>query len=146
MKKAKVVVKRSTVKRQGKIKKSKSVVVKVSDPTRALAIQIAHIADEHKAVDIAVLELTNLSSFTDYFIVCSGTSDRHVQSIADAIRYEVKKIGRLPLSEEGIRTGRWALIDYGEVVAHVFYAADREYYQLERLWHDAPRITIEGVS
>lgn len=110
----------------------------------ALARKIAKIADEHKALDIVTLDLKGLASFTDYFIICSGASDRQVQAIADAIHMDMKKEGRLPISEEGVRLGRWALIDYGEVVAHIFHQTDRDHYQLERLWQDAPRIGIRG--
>ncbi len=115
--------------------------------SKLLAKRVAEIASDHKANDIVVLSLSNLTSFTDYFVICSGNSDRQVSSIADAIRHEVKKTeGRLPFGEEGMSDGRWALIDYGEVVAHVFYRDVRDVYQLERLWHDAPRVKFAGVT
>lgn len=113
---------------------------------RNLAKRIATIASDHKAIDIAVLDLRKLTSFTDFFIICSGASDRQVQAIARAIHHEIKEAGRLPLGEEGIDSGRWALLDYGDVVTHVFYQEERDYYQLERLWHDAPRVTFAGVT
>jgi len=103
---------------------------------------IASVADEHKAEDIIVLDLRGLTSFTDYFVVCGGLSDRHVSSIAEAIRENVKKSGHVPLNCEGINSGNWALIDCGDVVVHVFHKNMREYYQLEKLWHDAPRIKL----
>ena len=113
---------------------------------RTLAKDIAQIADDHKAVDLAVLDLRKLTSFTDFFVICSGTSDRQVSAIADAIHYDMKKKGRAPLGEEGMRDGHWALLDYGDVVAHVFYHEVREHYQLERLWHDAPRVAFKGIN
>jgi ribosome-associated protein len=114
--------------------------------SRTLAKSIARIASDHKAVDIAVLDLRKLASFTDFFVICSGNSDRQVQAIAEAIHYELKKKGCAPLGEEGIRSGHWALIDYGDVVAHVFYRAERIHYQLEKLWFDAPRVLFKGVN
>jgi len=113
---------------------------------RTLAKNIAKIASDHKALDIAVLDLRKLTSFTDYFVICSGTSDRQVLAIADAIHHDIKKVGRMPMGEEGMRSGHWALIDYSDVVVHVFYEEMREYYQLERLWHDAPRLVFKGIN
>ena len=113
---------------------------------RNLAKKIANIASDHKAIDIVVLDLKKLTSFTDYFIICSGASDRQVKAIADSIHYDIKnESGRLPLGEEGVNSGHWALIDYGDVVAHVFYEEDREHYQLEKLWHDAAEVKLEGI-
>lgn len=113
---------------------------------RILARNIAKIASDHKAQDIVVLDLKKVTSFTDYFVICSGASDRQVLAIADAIHYDMKKIGIRPIGEEGMKDGHWALIDFGDVVAHVFYREVREYYQLERLWHDAPRLAFKGIN
>lgn len=107
---------------------------------RNVAKKIAKIADEHKAIDIVVMDLKKLTSFTDFFVVCSGASDRQVSAVADAIYNDMKEEGRAPLGEEGMRSGSWALLDYGEVVVHIFHKEVREHYQLERLWHDAVRI------
>lgn len=114
--------------------------------SRLLARKIAKIASAHKAGDIIVLDLRKLVSFTDYFVIASGGSDRHVQAIADSIHDDIRKAGRLPLGEEGMRQGHWALIDYGDVVAHIFYESDRRHYQLERLWHDATRVVFKGIN
>ncbi|MFA5811043.1 MAG: ribosome silencing factor [bacterium] len=114
--------------------------------TRTLAKEIAKIASDHKAVDIAVLDLRKLTSFTDFFVICSGTSDRQVTAIADAIHQGLKEKGRLPLGDEGTSKGRWALLDYGDVVTHIFYQAERDHYQLEKLWYDAPRISFKGIN
>lgn len=119
---------------------------KPADEQLEIAKGIASIAADHKAEEIAVLDLRGLSSFTDYFIICSGTSDRHVQAIAESIVGEMRREGRRTLGEEGVRAGRWALLDFGGIVVHVFYHADREHYQLERLWYDAPRVTLRGVT
>lgn len=124
----------------------KRVAPKKGDASLALAKQIARIASDRKAEEIVVLDLRGLSSFTDSFVICSGLSDRQVLSIAESVRDEMKRAGRLPLSEEGVRSGHWALLDYGEVVLHVFYHADRAHYQLERLWYDAPRVALRGIT
>ena len=111
--------------------------------TLDLAKKIADIADEKKAIDIQVLELKKLTSFTDYFIICSGTSDRHVQAIAAHLEASCKQAGMLPLGVEGVREGRWVLLDCADVVIHVFHEPVREFYDLERLWTDAQRIPVE---
>jgi len=115
--------------------------------TRTLAKRIAEIASEKKAVDILVLDLRKLTSFTDFFVICSGTSDRQVQAIARAIHDSLKHDHKvMPLGEEGMDSGHWALLDYGDVVTHVFYHEDRDHYQLEKLWFDAPRVAFKGVT
>lgn len=114
--------------------------------TRTLAQRIAKIASDHKAHDIVVLDLRKLTSFTDFFVICSGASDRQVGAIASAIHDEMKKHNRLPMGDEGLDSGKWALLDYGDVVTHVFYREERDYYALEKLWFDAPRIVFKGVN
>lgn len=110
--------------------------------SKNIAQAIAKIADDKKAKDIVVLDLKKLSAFTDYFVICSGTSDRQVKTIAGAIEMEMKKKDVRPLGMEGYETGHWVLVDYGDVVAHVFYDDERHYYQLEKLWADAPQLKI----
>lgn len=113
---------------------------------RTLARAIAQAASDTKAIDIVVLDLQKLTSFTDYFIICSGASDRQLSAIANAIRQSVKAKGRLPIGFEGERSSHWMVVDYGDVVAHIFHQDERDYYQIERLWADAPRITFIGVT
>ena len=84
-----------------------------------------------------------MSSIADYLLICSGTSDKQVQAIANSIEDGLKKNGTRPLSTEGIRDGRWALIDYGDVIAHIFLEPVREFYNLEGLWSEAPRIEVK---
>lgn len=108
--------------------------------SKKIAQAIAKIADDKKAKDIVVLDLKNLSAFTDYFVICSGASDRQVKTIAGAIEMELKKKDINPLGMEGYETGHWVLVDYGDVVAHVFYDDERHFYQLEKLWADAPKL------
>ena len=91
-----------------------------------------------------LLDLTREGAYTDYLLVVSGRSDRHVGAVADAVERALRDhAGRRPLSIEGHRDGQWALIDYGELVVHVFFHPVRERYDLEGLWNDAPRIPID---
>jgi len=83
-----------------------------------------------------------LSSFADYFIICSGTSDRQVQAIASSIQENLKEFGIIPLGVEGERLGKWVLMDYNDVIIHIFYEPIRLFYDIERLWSDAPRMEI----
>ena len=83
-----------------------------------------------------------ITSFTDYFIICSGNSVRQVQAIADAITGQLKTRGKRPMQIEGYTNGEWILIDYGTFVVHVFTAASRRFYDLERLWRDAERVEV----
>ncbi len=98
---------------------------------------------EKKAKDITVIELKGLSSFADYFLICSGTSNRQVQAISGAIQDKMKEAGYLPRGVEGEAAGTWILLDYYELVVHVFYAPVRVFYDLEGLWSEAPKAQIE---
>lgn len=97
---------------------------------------------QKKAKDLVVLNVKSLSSFADYFIICSGTSDRQVRAIASAIREYLKDFGILPLSIEGEKLGSWILLDYDDVIIHVFYEPVRGFYEIDRLWSDAKRLEI----
>ncbi len=100
----------------------------------------AKVALEKKAFDITILELKRVSSLTDYFLICSGRSDRQVQAIAQFIEEKMKERGVRPLGVEGMQEGRWVLMDYEDVVIHIFYEPIRLYYDLEGLWIEAPRV------
>jgi ribosome-associated protein len=100
----------------------------------------AKAALEKKAFNITILELKKASSLTDYFLICSGRSDRQVQAIAESIEEKMREKGARPLGEEGMREGRWVLMDYDDVVIHIFYDPVRRHYDLEGLWIEAPRI------
>ena len=93
---------------------------------------------DRKAYDVTVLDLRKLSSATDFFVIATGRSDTHVTAIADNLIDELKEEGVRPVGVEGLRGGRWVLVDYVDFVVHVFHPAAREFYQLERLWGDAP--------
>lgn len=95
-----------------------------------------------KALDVVVLDVRALTSFADTFIICSGRSHRQVSAIAEFIEHHLKKQGVNPLGVEGLREGHWVLMDYGDVVIHVFYEPVRIFYDLEGLWSDARRIVL----
>ncbi len=109
-------------------------------------ILCAKAALEKKALDLIILDIKEISSFADYFIICSGNSNRQVQAIASAIEINLKKKGIYPLGIEGVSEGQWILLDYDDIIIHVFYQPMREFYELERLWADAPIVTFESVQ
>ena len=104
----------------------------------------ARAALDKRATDLVVLDVRGVSSVADYFLVCSGTSATHVETIADAIRAELKREGIRPLHAEVVAESGWVLLDYGDVLMHVFLEDTRAYYALERLWGDAPAVPVEG--
>lgn len=108
--------------------------------SRDLAKTVAQAALDIKADDLVVLDLRRISSFTDFFVIASGRSDRQVQAISDHIKEEVEKKRALLLGVEGYLQGHWILMDYGSVVAHIFYEETRPFYSLEKLWGEAPRV------
>ena len=105
--------------------------------------EVVAAAEERKAYDLRVLQLGEVTSFTDYFLICSGTSGRQVQAIADAVQQTMKDERVRPLQVEGYKNGRWVLMDYGDFVVHIFDEETRTFYGLERLWSDAPDVTSE---
>lgn len=117
--------------------------LKETDLTDEVA-RAVDLARDRKARDLAVLDLRGISSATDFFVLATGTSDIHVRGIAEHIIEELKKRDVRPDHVEGLRGGRWVLIDYIDFVVHVFHPAAREFYQLERLWGDAPHLALES--
>lgn len=99
-----------------------------------------------KALDLVVLDVRNLTSVADAFIICSGQSNRQVMAIAESVQKELKKQKILPLSVEGAGEGHWVLLDYGHVIIHVFYEPVRSFYDLEGLWMDAKRVTTRSMK
>lgn len=114
--------------------------------TRQKILLAVNAALEKKAKNIVILNIKNVTSFADYTVICSGTSDRQVQSIAASIEESMKKAGALPLGIEGEKGGRWVLMDYADMVVHVFYEPVREFYDIERLWSDAPKMEVADDS
>jgi len=112
-----------------------------SKETALLAVSYAL---DKKGFDLKLFEVKELSSLTDYLLLVSGRSDRQVQAIAENIRDEFKhKHSQLPLAVEGLDDGRWVLLDYGDVMVHVFQTPVREFYDLEGLWSEAPEVELE---
>jgi ribosome-associated protein len=102
-------------------------------------------ADSRKAHHIVVLDVEPLSSVADRFLICSGTSDRQIKAIADAIREELAQQGEKPLAVEGYEQGTWILIDCADLILHIFDDETRDFYNLEHLWQAAPRIEVAGL-
>lgn len=116
---------------------------KTIDPAR-LAEIVAGLAADKKATDIVALDLRGTSGFTDVFVICTGQSDRQVKAIHDGIHQGLKKDhGLLPRRVEGVQEARWILMDYWDVVVHVFTPDTREFYRLEQLWGDVPRLELD---
>ena len=99
-------------------------------------------AESKKAAQIRVLDLHEITSFTDYFVICNGANSRQIQAITDEVSLKLKGEGRAPLNVEGYNNAEWVLMDYGDFVVHVFSEKAREYYDLERLWRQARTVEI----
>ena len=106
----------------------------------------ARAALEKKAIELVVLDLQGLSSVADYFLVCSARSTPQADTIADAVRGALRAEGVRPRHNEGSAESGWLLLDYADVVVHVFLEETREFYSLERLWGDAPLVSVEGAG
>ncbi|HSI67272.1 MAG TPA: ribosome silencing factor [Planococcus sp. (in: firmicutes)] len=111
--------------------------------TKQTLLQLAYnAAEDKKAEDIVVLNMEGISLLADYFVICSGNSDRQVQAIAKELIEQSNKAGNEVKSVEGFDSARWILVDMGDVVAHVFHKDERSYYNLERLWREAPPMEL----
>ena len=105
---------------------------------------IVKVLDDKKAEEIAVLDTTDLTVVSEYFVIATGNSSTHVKSLADDVEYELQQLGIEPEHIEGRTTG-WILLDYGSVLLHVFTRDNRDYYNLEHLWADAKQVDISGL-
>ncbi len=103
-------------------------------------------AEDKKAIDLVVLKLVEITSFADYFVICSGTSTRQVQAIADEIEDRLKQVKVRPLNIEGYNNAEWVLMDYGSMIVHVFSENSRRFYDLERLWRDAEKLDLTSLQ
>lgn len=113
------------------------------DPSLDIYVQAAL---GKKALHLVALDVHELSSVADVFIICSGRSNRQVKAIAEHIQVELKKQNIKPLSTEGMSEGHWVLMDYGHIIIHIFYEPVRSFYDLESLWIDAARIKTKGME
>ena len=112
-------------------------------PPIALARLAAQACLDSKATDVVVLDLKNVSDVTDFFVIASGTSDTHVRSTAERVMEELDRAGSGVHHAEGVTQGRWVLLDFVDVVVHVFHPTLRQFYQLERLWSDAEPVALD---
>ena len=116
---------------------------RIDEDSRRAALAAARAALEKKAEEVVVLDLRGVSGYTDFLVIGSGTSDRQLEAITDGVEKELTAHGHRVIGSEGQRGGRWVLLDFGDVVVHVFNAEERAHYDLEGLWADAPRIEVE---
>jgi ribosome-associated protein len=121
--------------------------IEQSSPLDASILQLVHevanLAADRKAQEIRALDVRKLVAYTDYFVICAGRSDRQVRAVAEHIITELRELGRRPLGVEGLQHGLWVLIDYGDVVIHVFHEDERRDYDIERLWSAAPQVKLD---
>ncbi len=108
----------------------------------AAPLAAARAAESKKAVDVRVLDLRDVSTFTDFFLLCSGTNARQIQAIADEVQQQLKAAGRSPIGVEGYDKAEWVLADYGDFIVHIFSPAARAFYDLERLWRTAKTVPV----
>ena len=115
-----------------------------ADESREAALAAARAAASKQAERIAILDVRALIVITDYFLICSGQTERQVRTIVEEVEKALRELDRRPVRREGESEGRWVLLDYVDVVVHAFAEEEREYYDLERLWLDAPRVEIDA--
>ena len=113
---------------------------------KALAQDVAHLLLDKKAIDVVVLDVRGMTSYADYLVLGSGESERQVSAMAEHVEVEMKKKDTRPIGSEGYETGHWVLVDYGEVVVHLFYNEVRSFYDLDGLWADAPRQQVGDAA
>jgi len=116
---------------------------RAATPTWLVAVRAA---ESKKATDIRVLDLTGITSFADFFVICTGANQRQIQAISDEVNLQLKEqASELPLSVEGYNQAEWVLADYGDLLVHIFSPKTREYYDLERLWRSARTVEIPAA-
>lgn len=108
-----------------------------------MAMEIVKILDEKKARDIKLLSVRDKTVLTDYFVICSGTSNTQIKSLAGEVEYKMGELGITPLGTEGYEAGTWVAIDFAHVIVHIFNRDQREFYKLEKLWADAEEIPLQ---
>ncbi len=111
--------------------------------TKEIALAAAKALDEKKGIGIRLLEVTDVTTLAEYFLICTGSSNTHINTLCDAVEEAVEKTGEPLLHREGHRSGTWVLLDFGALVVHVFTEETRSFYDLERLWNDATPVALE---
>jgi len=119
-------------------------VIQAPDEVRPVALLVAKAGLDKKAADVTLYDIRGLSSYADYLVIMTADSDRQAGAVADNVDAVMKAAGHTKVAVEGYETGTWIIVDYGDVVAHVFGRAAREFYDLDGLWADAPRSTVTG--
>ena len=115
--------------------------------TKEIALAAAKALDEKKGIGIRLLEVTDVTTLAEYFLICTGSSNTHINTLCDAVEEAVQDgCGEPLLHREGHRGGTWVLLDFGALVVHVFTDETRSFYDLERLWNDANPVALEGLS
>jgi ribosome-associated protein len=115
--------------------------VKTALSSQERAIKCAALALDKKALDVKILEIKDISSIADYLVIATGQSDKQTQAIADSVKQGLKKFGKT-LAVEGLKEGNWVVIDYGDVIVHVFRDEIRRYYDLDSIWSEAPIVIV----
>ncbi|MCC7174837.1 MAG: ribosome silencing factor [Bryobacterales bacterium] len=118
---------------------------RAADSETELWLAAVRAAESKKAADIRVLDLRDVASFTDYFVIASGANPRQIQAISDEVALRLKSQGVLPLNLEGYQNAEWILADYGDFIVHVFSERTRAYYDLERLWRQAKVVAVPAA-
>jgi ribosome-associated protein len=144
----KKLVRKTTAKTKPTPKKTttRKKAVASSDPIRKLALAAAQLAIEKKATNVKLIDLRAVTPITDYFIVASGSSDTQVKAIADHVIAEMRKHDLAPWKSEGWDAKQWIIIDFVDIVVHIFHESAREFYNLERLWADAPTEIVTDTA
>lgn len=114
--------------------------------SKEMAIAAYHALEEKKGEDIRIIEIAGVSTIADYFIISNGTNDSQVQALADNVEEELYKLGYTPKQIEGIRNKSWILMDYGDIVIHIFSKEDRVFYDLERIWKDGKNLSVDDLG
>ena len=112
--------------------------------TREIALTAARTMEEKKGLNIKLLEVTEVTTLAEYFLICTGTSSTQIKTLCDAVEEAVEACGEPLLHREGHRSGTWVLLDFGSLVCHVFTDETRSFYDLERMWNDAKPVALEA--
>ena len=114
--------------------------------TKEVASRAVNALEDKKGLDIRVLKIAEITTLAEYFVICTGTSNTHINALSNSVEAAMEEAGEPLVSREGHRSGTWVLLDYGSVVIHVFTEDTRKFYDLERLWNDATEVALEDIK